>query len=30
MKKIFLTGIAALLLVTGTAHAADWEYDYRR
>jgi hypothetical protein len=30
MKKALLTGIAALFLVTGTAHAADWEYDYLR
>jgi hypothetical protein len=24
MKKLFLSGIAALLLATGTAHAAEW------
>jgi hypothetical protein len=29
-KKLLLSGIAALFLATGTAHAVDWKYDYRR
>src|SRR5215471_2594084 len=31
MKKTLLTGIAVLLLATGTAHAETWEFDnYKR
>jgi|SRR5215831_7122412 len=26
MKKLFLTGVAALFLATGTAHAREWYY----